>query len=182
MLNDLTQVQSQNRATRHYQGGHQAKRQPVLDRDTITWPTLEKPIDFVPLLQKALSNHSSRCPLRRERYIVHSDDRNTPPILHCDACQAGILVESQFTYFLRLNPQAGGHLLSLYDQWKSPWHRRQVIPEDQLFVEQAMKFVVRCIESVMQKTGVIDPRNNVSPPPGLSRGGSQHSHNGAPRI
>jgi hypothetical protein len=184
-LDDLTQVQDQNWFTRNYQGGHQAKtmRRDLSNRYTITWPTLEEPMKFVPLLEKALSNHSSDCPFHRNRYIIHSDDRNSHPIPHCGACQAGILVEDQFTYFLRLTPQAGGHLLSIYDQWKAPWHRTQVIPEDQTFVERAMKFVVRCIESVMQKTGVIDPKSNVSPPPpGLSKSGRQRNHNGASRI
>jgi hypothetical protein len=186
LLDHMNQIQGQHWFTRHYQGGHQATALPpgLCDRYTVTWPTLQEPIEFVPILEQALSSHSPDCPFRRQRYIVHSDDRNSHPISpHCGACKASILVEDQFNYFLRLTPQAGGHLLSIYDQWKVPWYQTQVIPANQTFVKQGMKFVVRCIESIMQKTGVIDPRKNISPPPpGLSRSGSRGNRNGVSRI
>lgn len=185
-LDDMDQIQDQNWFTRHYQGGHQATtvRPGLCDRYTVSWPTLQKSIVLIPLLEQAMSSHCSDCPFRHHHHIVHSDDRNSHPISsRCGACQASILVESQFTHFLRLTPQAGGHLLSIYDQWKAPWCQAQVVPEDQAFVERGMMFVSRCIESVMQKTGVIDPRKNISPlPPGLSRSGSRGNRNGVSRI
>lgn len=192
-LDRSRQVQGHVWLTQRYQGGRMATQPgPLLDKYTVSWPTSDEPIEFVPLLETALGLHFPGCPFQTCREIVHSGDQRRGHFRslssNCDAYQAGILVERKITEFIRLLPQGGGHLLSVYDQWNGVWHQSQVCHRDRELVGHGMKFVKRCLKSIIQENGVVDPKNNVSPlppapvPPAPVNRTIHHEHRRVSRI
>lgn len=191
VLNRVKGVRDHLWLTRRYQGGRLTSQAtqatPLLTRYTFAWPTSDDPVEFIPLLERALGIHVPGCSSQIYREIIHSDDRMAghfrSPSSYCDACQAGVLVEHKITEYLRLAPQGGGHLLSIYDQWNGSSHQVQVLAQDRDFVERGVRFVKRCIKSILQGDGIVDPSNKVSPlPPAINRRNIHRGHQGPSRI